>query len=94
MYFPDFFKLLEGLEKSESKEQALKATENLFKFFDENGDGKLSEAEAKIGFEKLDMWKDDMDKVFEELKDDEGKVSIEGEMTCWYKITCIQFNLL
>ena len=85
---------MEGFETCESNEEALEIREKVFKFFDENGDGKLSEAEAKIGFEKLDMWKDDMDKVFEELKDDEGKVSIEGEMTCWYKITCIQFNLL
>ena len=28
-----------------------------------------------------------MDGVFEELKDDQGRVSIEGEMICWYKIT-------
>merc|ERR1712241_140163 len=82
----DFFKLLEGLEKSESKGQALKATENLFKFFDENGDGKLSKAEAKVGFERLSKnvpsrpWKGDMEKVFDELKDDQGKVSIEDLM--------------
>ena len=96
LYFPDFFKLLEGLEKSESKEQALKATENLFKFFDENGDGKLSKAEAKVGFERLSKnvlsrpWKGDMEKVFDELKDDQGKVSIEGEMEYWYEMKCIQ----
>ena len=94
LYFPDFFQIVEDFGACESKEDKLKGFEKLFKFFDENGDGKLSEAEAKLGFKKLGMWKDDMDKVFEELKDDEGKVSIEGEMTCWYKITCIQFNLL
>ena len=33
---------------------------------------------------------DAIDEIFEELKDDEGKVSIKGEMTCtcWFKITC------
>ena len=67
----------------------------LFKFFDESGDGKLSKAEAKIGFERMDLWKGKMDEVFEELKDDEGKVSIKGEMTGWSENTCIKpFNLL
>ena len=99
LYFPDFFKLLEGLEKSESKGQALKATENLFKFFDENGDGKLSKAEAKVGFERLSKnvlsrpWKGDMEKVFDELKDDQGKVSIEGEMEYWYEMKWNAYNL-
>ena len=82
LYFPDYFKILESLEKSESKKDTLKAMKKLFKFFDESGDGKLSKAEAKIGFERMDLWKGKMDEVFEELKDDQGKVSIKGEMTC------------
>ena len=92
---PDFFKIVENIENCESKEDTMKVLKKLFKFFDENGDGKLSKAEAKIGFERMDLWKGKMDEVFEELKDDQGKVSIKGEMTCWSDHTCIQpFNLL
>ena len=54
----------------------------LLKFCDENGDGKLSEAEAKAGFGAFDLWKETMGKVFEKLKDDQGEVSIEGELIC------------
>ena len=94
LYFPEFFQIVEGFKTCESKEDSLKVFKKLCKFSDENGDGKLSEAEAKIGFERMNIWEGQMEKVFEELKDDQEKVSIEGEMTCWYKITCIQFNLL
>ena len=87
LHLPDFFKIVESIENCESKEDTMKVLKNLFKFFDENGDGKLSKAEAKIGFERMDAWKGTMDEVFEELKDDQGRVSIEGEMICWYKIT-------
>ena len=87
LYLPGFFKIMESMEKSESKKDTLKAMKKLFKFFDESGDGKLSKAEAKTGFERMDLWKGKMDEVFEELKDDQGRVSIEGEMICWYKIT-------
>jgi len=76
----DFFKIVENIENCESKEDTMKVLKNLFKFFDENGDGKLSKAEAKIGFERMDLWKGKMDEVFEELKDDEGKVSIKDLM--------------
>ena len=90
LYLPGFFKIMESMEKSESKKDTLKAMKKLFKFFDESGDGKLSKAEAKIGFERMDLWKGHMDEVFEELKDDKGQVSIKGEMTCWFEITCMQ----
>ena len=82
LHLPDFFKIVESIENCESKEDTMKVLKKLFKFFDENGDGKLSKAEAKIGFERMDLWKGEMDEVFEELKDDQGKVSIKGEMTC------------
>ena len=69
-----------GFDTAESNKDMLKVLNKLFNFFDENGDGKLSRVEAKVGFERLDAWEGDMDKVFDGLKDDEGKVSIKGEM--------------
>ena len=77
-YFPDFFHIMEFLETS--KENPVEALEKLFKFFDKNGDGKLSKVEAKTGFSSLGCWEGDIENVFEELKDDDGKVSIEGEI--------------
>ena len=62
---------MEGFETCESNEEALEIREKVFKFFDENGDGKLSKAEAKVGFERLSKnvlsrpWKGDMEKVFD-----------------------------
>ena len=61
LHLPDFFKIMENIENCESKEDTMKVLKNLFKFFDENGDGKLSKAEAKIGFERMDLWKGHMD---------------------------------
>ena len=87
LYFPDYFQILQNIQTGESKEDKFKEFEKLCKLFDKNKDGKLSEAEAKVGFEKMKMWEGKMDGVFEELKDDQGRVSIEGEMICWYKIT-------
>ena len=69
-----------GFDTAESNKDLLKVLNKLFNFFDENGDGKLSRVEAKVGFERVEMWEGGMDKVFNELKDDEGKVSIKGEM--------------
>ena len=69
-----------GFDTAESNKDMLKVLNKLFNFFDENGDGKLSRVEAKVGFERVEMWEGSMDKVFDELKDDEGKVSIKGEM--------------
>merc|ERR1712140_109412 len=54
--------------------------EKLLKFFDKNGDGKLSKAEASLGFSLIGRWEGKMENVFEELKDDDGKVSIEDLM--------------
>ena len=71
---------MKSLENCESKKDTLKVVKKLFKFFDENGDGKLSKAEAKTGFSSLGCWEGDIENVFEELKDDDGKVSIEGEI--------------
>ena len=76
---------MEGFETCESNEEALEIREKVFKFFDENGDGKLSKAEAKAGFGRMDAWKGEMEDVFEELKDDKGEVSIKGEMNCLYE---------
>ena len=87
LYLPDFFNIVESMENCDSKEDTMKVLKKLFKFFDEEGDGKLSKAEAKIGFERMDLWKGKMDEVFEELKDDEGKVSIKGVMTGWSENT-------
>ena len=87
LFFPDYFQILQNIATGESKEDKFKEFEKLCKLFDKNKDGKLSEAEAKVGFEKMKMWEGKMDGVFEELKDDQGRVSIEGEMICWYKIT-------
>ena len=39
LYLPGFFKIMESMEKSESKKDTLKAMKKLFKFFDESGDG-------------------------------------------------------
>ena len=83
-HFPEFFQLLENVETS-SEENRFEALEKLFKFFDKNGDGKLSKVEASLGFSRIGRWEGTMENVFEELKDDDGKVSIEGEMTCFYE---------
>ena len=69
-----------GFDTAESNKDLLKVLNKLFNFFNENGDGKLSRVEAKVGFERAEMWEGNMDEVFEELKDDQGKVSIKGEM--------------
>jgi len=76
----DFLKIMKSLENCESKKDTLKVVKKLFKFFDENGDGKLSKAEAKAGFGRMDAWKGEMEDVFEELKDDKGEVSIKDLM--------------
>ena len=76
---------MESLGNCESKKDKLKVVKKLFKFVDENGDGKLSKAEAKAGFGRMDAWKGEMEDVFEELKDDKGEVSIKGEMNCLYE---------
>ena len=78
-HFPEFFQLLENVETS-SEENRFEALEKLFKFFDKNGDGKLSKVEASLGFSRIGRWEGKMENVFEELKGDNGKVSIEGEM--------------
>ena len=83
---------MKSLENCESKKDALKVSKKLFKFVDENGDGKLSKAEAKAGFGRMDAWKGDMEDVFEELKDDKGEVSIKGEMNCLYESMKIQIQ--
>ena len=88
-HFPEFFQLLENVETS-SEENRFEALEKLLKFFDKNGDGKLSKAEASLGFSRIGRWEGKMENVFEELKDDDGKVSIEGEMTCFYE--CIKMH--
>ena len=46
LHLPDFFKIMENIENCESKEDTMKVLKKLFKFFDENGDGKLSKTEA------------------------------------------------
>ena len=68
-----------------SEENRFEALEKLFKFFDKNGDGKLSKVEASLGFSRIGRWEGKMENVFEELKGDDGKVSIEGDMTCFYE---------
>ena len=76
----EFVKLLEELtESKEDKEN--QAFRKLLNFFDENGDGKLSKPEAKIGFGRIDAWDDEMEEVFDAMKDGDGKVSIEGEQS-------------
>ena len=87
-HFTEFFQILEIVETS--KENPVEALEKLFKFFDKNGDGKLSKAEASLGFSRIGRWEGKMENVFEELKGDDGKVSIEGEMTCFYE--CIKMH--
>ena len=88
-HFPEFFQLLENVETS-SEENRFEALEKLFKFFDKNGDGKLSKVEASLGFSRIGRWEGKMENVFEELKGDDGKVSIEGEITCFYE--CIKMH--
>ena len=80
LHFPDAAKLMKSSPKS--TEAQINWFNKLLKFCDENGDGKLSEAEAKAGFGAFDLWKETMGKVFEKLKDDQGEVSIEGELIC------------
>merc|ERR1712140_10435 len=75
----EFFQLLENVETS-SEENRFEALEKLFKFFDKNGDGKLSKVEASLGFSRIGRWEGKMENVFEELKGDDGKVSIEDLM--------------
>merc|ERR1711936_925090 len=75
----EFFQLLENVETS-SEENRIEALEKLFKFFDKNGDGKLSKAEASLGFSRIGRWEGNMENVFEVLKGDDGKVSIEDLM--------------
>ena len=77
--FTEFLQILESFENADKKLDK-ELLNKLFNFFDENGDGKLSRVEAKVGCERFDMWKGGIDEIFEELKDDEGKVSIKGEM--------------
>ena len=75
-----FDEIAVGLAEEESQEER-QAIRNLFYFFDENGDGKLSKTEAKIGFGRCEYeWDDEMEELFESVKDSDGKVSIEGEL--------------
>ena len=77
----DFVKILEEFDEIENDDQENQALRKLFNFFDENGDGKLSKTEAKIGIRRRDgrAWDSDDDEMFDKLKDEQGKVSIEGE---------------
>merc|ERR1711894_306103 len=75
----EFFQLLENVETS-SEENRFEAIEKLLKFFDKNGDGKLSKVEASLGFSRIGRWEGKMENVFEKLKGDDGKVSIEDLM--------------
>merc|ERR1712062_576855 len=52
----------------------------LFKFFDENGDGKLSKVEAQNGFEMIGKWEGAMKDDFEAMAGEDGKVPIEELM--------------
>ena len=79
LHFPDAAKLMKCPKSTEAQ---INWFNKLLKFCDENGDGKLSEAEAKAGFGAFDLWKETMGKVFEKLKDDQGEVSNEGELIC------------
>ena len=76
--------------ETSSEENRFEALEKLFKFFDKNGDGKLSKVEASLGFSRIGRWEGKMENVFEELKGDDGKVSIEGDMTRSYE--CIKMH--
>ena len=78
----EFVKLMDELEETEEESQEERqAIRNLFYFFDENGDGKLSKTEAKIGFGRCEYeWDDEMEELFESVKDSDGKVSIKGEL--------------
>ena len=49
---------MESFDNAESNDDELKMMNKLFNFFDENGDGKLSRVEAKVGFERVEMWED------------------------------------
>ena len=79
LHFPDAAKLMKSSPKS--TEAQINWFNKLLTFCDENGDGKLSEAEAKAGFGAFDLWKS-INETFEKLKDDQGEVSIEGELIC------------
>ena len=75
-----FYKILDELNAAkEGSPEKLQALRKLLKSFDESGDGKLCQTEAKIGFGRINSWHGKMDRVFDQLKDGDGKVSIEGE---------------
>ena len=78
-----FYKILDELNAAkEGSPEKLQALRKLLKSFDESGDGKLCHIEAKIGFGRINSWHGKMDRVFDQLKDGDGKVSIEGEHFC------------
>ena len=83
LLFLDFVQLYKDLLDTDSTEDEIDWLKKFFEFIDENGTGKLSKVVAKAGIETTVHleWEDDMgDDDFEILKDDQGEVSIDGEM--------------
>ena len=74
---PDYVQIAEIMKTSTDMVEGLG---KLFKFFDENGDGKLSKVEAQNGFEMIGKWEGAMKDDFEAMAGEDGKVPIEGEM--------------
>ena len=73
---PDYVQIAEIMKTSTDMVEGLG---KLFKFFDENGDGKLSKVEAQNGFEMIGKWEGAMKDDFEAMAGEDGKVPIEGE---------------
>ena len=81
--FLDLVQHYQDWADTEGKEEEIDWLKKFFEFIDENGTGKLSKVVAKAGIETTVHleWEDDMgDDDFEILKDDQGEVSIDGEM--------------
>ena len=73
---PDYVQIAEIMKTSTNMVEGLG---KLFKFFDENGDGKLSKVEAQNGFEMIGKWEGAIKDDFEAMAGEDGKVPIEGE---------------
>ena len=61
---PDYVQIAEIMKTSTDMVEGLG---KLFKFFDENGDGKLSKIEAQNGFEMIGKWEGAMKDDFEAM---------------------------
>ena len=74
----EFFIMLEEVEDAAETGANKRMLTKLYNFIDENGDGKLSDKEVKIGLKRFNLWDDVTKEIFNSLKGQDGKVKVKG----------------